>query len=166
MKEKWTDDIRELITALTEKFNLIVRNSNLMTGLGIGATSAGLGVFLGPVGVLAGIKQTITTQISCCIQQTNKQKPFLMVFSGAALGGVVSVWMNGERSLIEVIKDLSTDALLRLYTGVKERLDGWVWPCPDALLEKVFSSESLQKNITDFLERFFKTLHMVVVPKM
>lgn len=135
MEANRTNDISELITAVSEHQNLNVRKKNLMTGLGIGVVAGGLGLAFGPVGIVAG----------------------------AAVGSVASVWMNGERPLTEVIKDLANDLKEKLYTGVKALLGGWNWPSLEVLLKTVMSSNVLLQNITDYLKMFLKPLNMMVL---
>lgn len=88
-----------------------------------------------------------------------------MMFVGAAVGGVTMAWVNDDRPLSDVVKELSVEMTTRLCTGVRSLLQGWVWPSLEALQTWVLQNEKLLNQIADFIRRILEPQFMVVGPR-
>ncbi|GAA6072760.1 uncharacterized [Tachysurus ichikawai] len=105
-------------------------------------------------------KNSVMTGVSAGLASGGLGKLF------GAVGYVAAMYWVNEVPLIQALKDLSAEKIEKLYNSVKALLKGLVWPTLEALLNLVMSSDHLQNKITDILQTFFKSLHMVVAPKL
>ncbi|KAK2843845.1 hypothetical protein Q7C36_012060 [Tachysurus vachellii] len=136
METKEEEEMNLMLEAVAKNQNLHLTTMTPMRVVGIALVTGGLGMAFGPVGLAAG----------------------------AVVGGVVT-WMN-EVPVIQAIKKLAAEIKEKLYTGVNALLNGWVWPTPEALLNRVLSSVKLVNEIIDLLQKIFKTIDMALAPKL